>query len=78
MFDQVYYCPASGNSITPNLLIASLKAIIMLGSPPGLFLFSGLLNKLKSPTMSHDCSSGIIMFLNHLKKSSFLSGKQGA
>jgi hypothetical protein len=49
LFDQVYACPDRGISTSPSLLTASLNLIIKFGSPLGLFIFSCLLVRLKSP-----------------------------
>lgn len=81
LFVHVYLQPLSGNSSNLKLLMASsLKANISWKFPPGLFLSSGLLIRirLKSPTMSHLLSSGIAIPLNHCRKSIFLSEVHGA
>jgi hypothetical protein len=50
------------------LLIAALKANISVTLPPGLFLFSGALSKLKSPTINHFVSVGISIFYEPVKE----------
>jgi hypothetical protein len=74
---QVNLHPLRGSSIKLSLLIAELKANISATLPPGLFLFSGALSKLKSPTINHFASTGISIFLNQLRKANLPSEVQG-
>ena len=52
ILDQVYYLPFKGNSTRPRCPIISLKRKISFMLPPGLFLLSTDLMKLKSPRRS--------------------------
>lgn len=78
MVTQVNALPMRGRSISPKLFIASLKSIISLKFPPGLFQSSRLLIKLKSPRRSQSASSGITKELNQFRKRILPSSVQGA
>lgn len=78
LFVQVYLQPFSGNSTNLNLLIAALKASISRIFPPGLFLSSGFLIKLKSPTIIQYSSSSMSMLWNQSRKANFPSDVHGA
>jgi hypothetical protein len=78
LFVQVYLQPLRGNSTNLRLLIASLKANMSCTFPPGLFLSSCDVMRLKSPSTSHGMSSGITIFLNQFKKLTLPSWVQGA
>lgn len=59
LLDQVNLLPCRDNSTTPKVLCASLKENISAMSPPGLFLSSGFLTRLKSPASRQLTSCGI-------------------
>jgi len=77
ILDQVNFLPCRLTSLRPKVLIAELNLNISVKSPPGLFLSSGFLIRLKSPKIIQSRLSGITIFLNQLRKEVFPSAVQG-